>query len=87
MSNALALALLVDGVGSSAAGAVATAGAVIVAVTVAVGTAAFAVGRFCDCDVVAFGDFLINAELLGMRFVDGGLALLAGICGGLSTPA
>lgn len=41
----------------------------------------------CDCDVVAFGDFLITVELLGMRFVDGGLALLAGICGGLSAPA
>lgn len=84
MSNALAL--LVDGVGSNAVGAVATAGAVMVAVTGAVGTGAFAAGRFCDCDVVAFGDFFANVELLGMRFVDGGLALLAGICGGLSAP-
>lgn len=54
--------------------------------TVAVAGGFDAVGR-CDCDVVAFGDFLIKGELLGMRFVDGGLALLAGICGGLSAPA
>lgn len=58
------------------------------AVMVAVVTGGFnAAAGLCDCDVaVAFGDFLINGELLGMRFVDGGLALLAGICGGLSAP-
>lgn len=55
-------------------------------VTVAVGGGFDAAGLW-DCDVVAFGDFLINGKLLGMRFVDGGLALLAGICGGLSAPA
>lgn len=60
----------------------------MVAVTVAVAAGGFAAGLTCDCDVVvAVGDFFINAELLGMRFVDGGLALLAGICGGLSAPA
>lgn len=80
---------LVDGVGSRAgrgseAAAAATAGVVVV--TVAVGGGFDTAGR-CDCDVVAFGDFLINGELPGMRFVDGGLALLAGICGGLSAPA
>lgn len=85
MSNALAL--LVDGVGSNAVGVVATAGAVMVAVAVAVVAGGFAAARIWGCDAVAFGDFLINAELLGMRFVDGGLALLAGICGGLSAPA
>lgn len=39
----------------------------------------------CDCDGAVFGDFLIIGEL-GMRFVVGGLVLLAGSCGGLSAP-
>ena len=76
---------LVDGVGSSAVGATATAAAADV--IVAVGTDGINDIGLCDCDIVAFGDFLNNGKLLGMRFVDGGLALLAGICGGLSAPA
>lgn len=39
----------------------------------------------CDCDGAVFGDFLIIGEF-GMRFVVGGLVLLAGSCGGLSAP-
>lgn len=42
-------------------------------------------GCDCDCDVGVFGDVLTAGEL-GMRFDDGGLALLAGNCGGLSSP-
>lgn len=66
--------------------AVTAAAPVEAAVTVAAGGFAAALTFTCVCDLLAFGDFFINVELLGMRFVDGGLALLAGICGGLSAP-
>lgn len=57
--------------------------AVAAAVTATGGATEF-VDFALGCDAV--GDDLAAGEFGMLRFVDGGLALLAGICGGLSAP-